>query len=107
LKANIGAMLAKTRLMPKVRGLSLGIKERHSSAGHFSALPRLQLFSCPFNYSMTTRRTLLQTGAVASLSLLDLQSLLAAEGVPQSVVELWADFDPRKDPLEVEVIHEW
>jgi hypothetical protein len=56
---------------------------------------------------MTTRRTLLQTGAVASLSLLDLQSLLAAEGVPQSVVELWADFDPRKDPLEVEVIHEW
>jgi hypothetical protein len=56
---------------------------------------------------MTTRRTLLQTGAVASLSLLDLPSLLAAEGVPQSVVDLWADFDPRKDPLEVEVIREW
>lgn len=25
----------------------------------------------------------------------------------QSVTELWADFDPRKDPLEVEVIREW
>jgi len=56
---------------------------------------------------MTTRRTLLQTGALASLSLLDLQSLFAAEGVPQSVLDLWADFDPRKDPLEVEVIREW
>ena len=56
---------------------------------------------------MTTRRTLLQTGAVASLSLLDLPSLFAAEGVPQSVIDLWADFDPRKDPLEVEVIREW
>ena len=52
---------------------------------------------------MTTRRTLLQTGAVASLSLFDLQNFFAAEGVPQSVLELWADFDPRNDPLEVEV----
>jgi len=56
---------------------------------------------------MTTRRAILQTGAVASLSLFDLHSLSAANGVPQSVVELWADFDPRKDPLEVEVIREW
>ena len=56
---------------------------------------------------MTTRRTLLQNGAVASLSLFDLQNLFAADGVPQSVVELWADSDPRKDPLEVEVIREW
>ncbi|MBM3892477.1 MAG: hypothetical protein FJ388_25450, partial [Verrucomicrobia bacterium] len=30
----------------------------------------------------------------------------AAE-VPQSVAELWSDFDPRKDPLETEVIREW
>ncbi len=30
----------------------------------------------------------------------------AAE-IPQSVTELWADFDPRKDPLEIEVIREW
>lgn len=26
---------------------------------------------------------------------------------PQTVAELWADFDPRKDPLEVEVVREW
>lgn len=34
-------------------------------------------------------------------------SLIAAEPVPQSVTELWADFDPRKDALETEVIREW
>ena len=56
----------------------------------------------------TNRRTFLQTGAAAaSLSFFDLHSLFAAEGVPQSVQELWGDFDPRKDPLEVEVIREW
>lgn len=27
--------------------------------------------------------------------------------VPETVEELWADFDPRRDPLEVEVIREW
>ncbi len=32
---------------------------------------------------------------------------LTAADVPQSVTELWADFDPRKDPLETEVIREW
>ncbi|MFO1436890.1 MAG: dienelactone hydrolase family protein [Verrucomicrobiaceae bacterium] len=54
------------------------------------------------------RRTFLQTGtAAASFSLFDLSQLFAAEGVPQSVPELWADFDPRKDPIEVEVIREW
>ncbi|MCP5560952.1 MAG: acetylxylan esterase [Verrucomicrobiaceae bacterium] len=26
---------------------------------------------------------------------------------PQTVAELWADFDPRQDPLEVEVVREW
>ena len=26
---------------------------------------------------------------------------------PASVQELWADFDPRKDPLETEIIREW
>ncbi|MCE9632216.1 MAG: dienelactone hydrolase family protein [Planctomycetia bacterium] len=30
-----------------------------------------------------------------------------AAAVPQSVEELWADFDPRRDPLETEVIREW
>ncbi|MBI5683656.1 MAG: acetylxylan esterase [Verrucomicrobia bacterium] len=27
--------------------------------------------------------------------------------IPQSVAELWSDFDPRKDPLETEIIREW
>lgn len=54
------------------------------------------------------RRTFLQAGAAAApLCLFDLHDLLAAEGVPQSVGELWADFDPRKDPLETEVIREF
>ncbi|MCU0749285.1 MAG: dienelactone hydrolase family protein [Akkermansiaceae bacterium] len=56
---------------------------------------------------MTTRRDFLQTGAIASFLLFPPQSLFAAEGVPQSVRELWAGFDPRKDPLEVEVIRVW
>jgi len=56
---------------------------------------------------MTTRRTLLQSGAFASLSLFDQSSLMAAEPVPQSMLELWADFDPRRDPIETEVIREW
>lgn len=54
------------------------------------------------------RRTFLQTGAAAaSLCLFGLHDLLGAERVPQSVAELWADFDPRKDPLETEVIREF
>lgn len=31
----------------------------------------------------------------------------AAADPPQSVTELWSDFDPRQDPLEVEVVREW
>jgi dienelactone hydrolase len=31
----------------------------------------------------------------------------AAEGIPQSVTALWSDFDPRRDPIEAEVIREW
>ena len=31
----------------------------------------------------------------------------AAPDGPRSVEELWADFDPRRDPLETEVIREW
>lgn len=39
-------------------------------------------------------------------------SLVPESGFPEeplspAVVELWADFDPRKDPLEEEVIREW
>ena len=29
------------------------------------------------------------------------------QSVPQSVKALWADFDPRKDPLETEILREW
>jgi cephalosporin-C deacetylase-like acetyl esterase len=56
---------------------------------------------------ITKRRTILQSGAVASLSLFELHHLFAAESIPQSVLELWADFDPRRDPIETEVIREW
>lgn len=56
----------------------------------------------------TNRRAFLKTAvAAASLAPFDLHRLVAADVVPQSVVELWADFDPRKDPLEVEVVREW
>lgn len=57
----------------------------------------------------STRRQFLETSAAAvSLSAFDLSGLVAVDGdVPQSVIELWADFDPRKDALETEVIREW
>ncbi|MBL8829263.1 MAG: dienelactone hydrolase family protein [Planctomycetaceae bacterium] len=32
---------------------------------------------------------------------------LVAADVPQSVAELWADFDPRREPLQSETIREW
>lgn len=41
-----------------------------------------------------------------SLFFVPFGNLFAAEP-PQSVSELWADFDPREDPLDVEVIREW
>lgn len=44
---------------------------------------------------------------IASLSFLALQGLFAAESIPKSVAELWADFDPRRDPIETEIIREW
>ena len=31
----------------------------------------------------------------------------AADAVPQSVQELWADYDPRREALETEVLKEW
>jgi dienelactone hydrolase len=36
-----------------------------------------------------------------------LPTLATAEPMPQSITELWADFDPSKDALETEVIREW
>jgi dienelactone hydrolase len=55
----------------------------------------------------TRRDFLLNSALQAAAPLFATRSLLAAEGIPQSVLELWADFDPRKDPLEVEVIRQW
>lgn len=55
-----------------------------------------------------TRRNFLQSGtALAALPWLGSNFALAADGIPQSVKELWADFDPRKDAIETEVIREW
>ena len=42
----------------------------------------------------------------AALLLAPLAAMQAAD-IPQSVSELWADFDPRKDPLETEILKAW
>lgn len=55
----------------------------------------------------TRRRFLAQSGTLAAASLAPFGFSLAAEAVPQSVAELWAGYDPRRDPLETEVIREW
>ena len=34
-------------------------------------------------------------------------SAFAADKPPQTVAELWSGFDPRKEPLEVEIVREW
>ncbi len=36
-----------------------------------------------------------------------LEPAVHAAQPPQTVAELWADFDPRKEPLEVELVREW
>ncbi len=57
---------------------------------------------------MTSRRSFLsQSGTLAVASLVPCGTALAADAVPRSVSELWAGFDPRRDPLEIEVIREW
>jgi hypothetical protein len=43
---------------------------------------------------------------VLLLLLFSLRLVVAGEP-PQNVQQLWADFDPRKDPLQVEVVREW
>lgn len=54
---------------------------------------------------MTSRRSFLaQSGALAAASVIPCE---AAEPVPQSVAELWAGYDPRREPLETEVIRDW
>jgi dienelactone hydrolase len=57
-----------------------------------------------------TRKSNAMKSLFTALLLAPLAALHAAEppaAVPQSVTELWGDFDPREDPLETEVIREW
>ena len=64
----------------------------------------------PHHATVHTRRRFIQQGVAAtSFGLLSPRSLpgATANPVPQSVNELWADFDPRRDPIEAEVIREW
>lgn len=58
---------------------------------------------------LTTRRHFIRQGAAASsLLLIDAPpAVAAASAAPQSVQELWADLDLRRDPLETELIREW
>lgn len=57
--------------------------------------------------TMNTRRRFLRNSSVLAFPILSARAAPGSAGVPQSVAELWADFDPRKDPIEVEVIREW
>ena len=57
---------------------------------------------------MISRRDFLQTTTLlASSAICGSRHAFAADALPQSVQELWVDFDPRRDPLEMEVIREW
>ena len=70
--------------------------------------PLFQSSSSAPRPSWGRRRFLRRSAAASALLGLGLQRGLAAATVqPQSVQELWADFDPRRDPLEVEQIREW
>lgn len=50
---------------------------------------------------------MIRSAFLVSVVLLILPLSSLADGLPASVEELWADFDPRKDALETEVIREW
>ena len=45
--------------------------------------------------------------ATSVVALPVLEQLVKAADIPQSVTALWADFDPRKEPLGTETIREW
>ena len=56
-----------------------------------------------FRMQPYSRRDFLGVSLGAGLA--SASGLLAAENdLPQSVKELWADFDPRTDPLEIETV---
>ena len=54
---------------------------------------------------VTRRHFLCATGATLVLPGFD--SSAHTPGIPQTLTELWAGFDPRKDPLDIEVLKEW
>lgn len=56
---------------------------------------------------MKTISTFLLGSALTTLTMLAPCAAQSNREVPQSVTELWADFDPRRDPLETEVIREF
>ena len=56
-------------------------------------------------HPLTRRHFLHTTGTALALPLLESPS--RAADVPQTLAELWAGFEPRKDPLEIEVLKEW
>jgi hypothetical protein len=56
---------------------------------------------------MQRRSFLLSTSAGLSAAILWNNRSWGDDTNPQSVEQLWADFDPRKDPLEIEVIRQW
>lgn len=51
---------------------------------------------------------LVRLARVFILALMSTHPAIAAnEKIPQTAADLWADFDPRKDPLETHVVREW
>ena len=54
---------------------------------------------------VTRRHFLCATGATLVLPGFD--SSAQTPGIPQTVNQLWDGYDPRKDPLEIEVLKEW
>lgn len=62
----------------------------------------------PTGLRMTSRRRFLsQSGTLAAASLVPRGTVSAAEAAPQSVADLWAGYDPRREPLETDRIREW
>jgi dienelactone hydrolase len=58
--------------------------------------------------TMTTRREFLRAVPAALLAgSVSVPRAFCDETSPQSVRELWADFDPRREPLEIEILREW
>ena len=55
--------------------------------------------------TLTRRHFLRTTGAALALPLAEFPA--HAAGVPQTLAELWAGFDPRAEPLDIEVLKAW